>query len=77
MHSRDLAELSYEAFVKQLALYRRNIQQDPNTPVWFHFEGRNLEATEQMMLHVRESMPGVSISVEIEALRNGWDSAMK
>ncbi|KAG6611554.1 uncharacterized protein IUM83_13783 [Phytophthora cinnamomi] len=77
VHSRNLADLSYEAFAKQLALYRRDIQADASTPVWFHFEGRNLEEAERMMLHVRTTVPAVNISVEIEALRNDWDSAMK
>ncbi|GMF32126.1 unnamed protein product [Phytophthora lilii] len=45
--------------------------------MWFHFEGRNLDAAELMMRYIRESMPVASISVEIEALRNDWGSAMK
>ncbi|ETI34340.1 hypothetical protein L914_18367 [Phytophthora nicotianae] len=77
VHSRNLVELSDEAFVKQLTLYREEIQEDASKPVWFHFEGRNLDATEKMMLHVRKEMPAAPISVEIEALRNDWDSAMK
>jgi hypothetical protein len=46
-------------------------------PVWLHFEGRNLEAAERMMIHVRESMSNAKISVEIEALRNDWNAAVK
>ncbi|KAL4155050.1 hypothetical protein PRNP1_007164 [Phytophthora ramorum] len=77
VHSRNLAELSYEAFKKQLAVYREGIQQNANRPAWFHFEGRNLGATEKMILHVRDCMPATKISVEIEALRNEWGSAVK
>ncbi|KAF4036704.1 pfkB family carbohydrate kinase [Phytophthora infestans] len=77
IHSRNLVELSYEAFVKQLTLYRGKLQDDENHATWFHFEGRNLGATEKMMLHVRKEMPTAKISVEIEAIRNDWVSAMK
>ncbi|OWZ11470.1 hypothetical protein PHMEG_00015507 [Phytophthora megakarya] len=77
VHSRNLAELSYKAFVKQLAQYHEATQNDTNKPVWVHFEGRNVVATEQMMLHVRTKMTTAKISVEIEALRNGWDSVVK
>ncbi|KAF4128669.1 pfkB family carbohydrate kinase [Phytophthora infestans] len=37
----------------------------------------NLGATEKMMLHVRKEMPTAEISVEIEAIRNDWVSAIK
>ncbi|EEY63988.1 uncharacterized protein PITG_02500 [Phytophthora infestans T30-4] len=77
IHSRDLVELSYEAFVKQLTLYRGELQDNENHATWFHFEGRNLGATEKMMLYVRKEMPTAKISVEIEAIRNDWVSAMK
>ncbi|KAG2787129.1 hypothetical protein PC129_g410 [Phytophthora cactorum] len=77
VHSRNLVELSYEAFVKQFTLYRGELQEDASKPVWFHFEGRNVDATQKMMLHVRENMPAAEMSIEIEALRNDWGSAMK
>ncbi|KAF1793968.1 Ribokinase-like [Phytophthora cactorum] len=76
VHSRNLVELSYEAFVKQFTLYRGELQEDASKPVWFHFEGRNVDATQKMMLHVRENMPAAEMSIEIEALRNDWGSAM-
>ncbi|KAK1947182.1 Ketohexokinase [Phytophthora citrophthora] len=74
VNSRNLCELSYEAFLRQLTLYRRETQDDR---VWFHFEGRNLGEAEKMMLFVREKMPDAKISLEIEATRNGWDPARK
>ncbi|KAG7381217.1 hypothetical protein PHYPSEUDO_006303 [Phytophthora pseudosyringae] len=77
VNSRNLAELSYEAFVKQLTLYRETNQEDANKPVWLHFEGRNLEEVERMMLFLRGSRPAAKISVEVESLRNDWGSAMK
>ncbi|KAL3674452.1 hypothetical protein V7S43_000402 [Phytophthora oleae] len=74
VNSRNLSELSYEAFLQQLTLYRRETQEDR---VWFHFEGRNLGEAEKMMFFVREKMPAAKISVEIEATRNDWGSARK
>lgn len=74
VNSRNLCELSYEAFLRQVKLYCR---ETPDDRVWFHFEGRNLEEAEKMMLFVREKMPAARISVEIEATRNDWDPARK
>jgi ketohexokinase len=75
VHSRTIAELSYEAFAEQVGKYLKEIRGDAKAPVWFHFEGRNMETVRQMMLHVRESAPHAKISVELEFPRYPWSLA--
>lgn len=75
MHSRTIAELGVEAFKKQVERYFTEIRQDADAPVWFHFEGRNMESARQMMMHVREKAPQAKISVEIEFPRYPWTLA--
>ena len=62
-HYRDLPELSFQVFSNiNLAQFD-----------WFHFEGRNIEQTVQMMRYCKKLHPDIPISVEIEKLRK--DSA--
>ncbi|KAG6611615.1 uncharacterized protein IUM83_13777 [Phytophthora cinnamomi] len=75
VHSRTIAELSVEAFKTQVERYLTEVQRDVNASVWFHFEGRNMEAVRQMMLHLRERAPHANISVEIEFPRYPWTLA--
>ncbi|CAI5721702.1 unnamed protein product [Peronospora destructor] len=72
VHSRTIAELSCEAFSRQVEWY---MTQDTNAPVWFHFEGRNMKTVRQMMLHVRENAPHAKILIEIEFPRYPWGLA--
>lgn len=72
MHSRTIAELSCEAFEKQVEQFLTENQQ---RPVWFHFEGRNMETVRKMMVHVRERVPYAKVSVEIEFPRYPWTLA--
>ena len=51
------------------------IRHDANAPVWFHFEGRNMDIVRQMMLHIRNTAPHAKISVEIEFPRYPWSLA--
>jgi len=61
VHYRELPELSASSFIEQdLAGYD-----------WIHFEGRNIEQTEQMMMHVRRYYPGIRLSLEVEKPRDG------
>ncbi|KAE9018394.1 Serine/threonine-protein kinase [Phytophthora fragariae] len=75
VHSRTITELDVESFKKQVERYLTDISQDMNAPVWFHFEGRNMETVRQMMLHLRENVPQAKISVEIEFPRYPWTLA--
>ncbi|KAG7402096.1 hypothetical protein PHYBOEH_007310 [Phytophthora boehmeriae] len=75
VHSRNIAELTCETFAKQVAKYLEDVAQDANAPVWFHFEGRNMETVRRMMLHARATVPNVNISVEIEFPRYDWSLA--
>ncbi|KAL3674447.1 hypothetical protein V7S43_000397 [Phytophthora oleae] len=75
VHSRTVAELSCEAFERQVEQYLTENRQHPNAPVWFHFEGRNMETVRKMMVHVRERAPYAKISVEIEFPRYPWTLA--
>ncbi|KAI9986698.1 hypothetical protein PInf_025653 [Phytophthora infestans] len=52
-----------------------SVRQDVTAPVWFHFEGRNMETVRNMMLHIREHVPQAKISVEIEFPRYPWSLA--
>lgn len=63
-HFRDLPEYSFEAF-KSINL---------NQFDWFHFEGRNIEQTQQMMLWCKQQQPETQISVEIEKPRQGIEN---
>ncbi|KAF1793983.1 Ribokinase-like [Phytophthora cactorum] len=75
VHSRTIAELTSEAFAAQVERYLKEIRQNVNAPVWFHFEGRNMETVRNMMLHIREHAPQATISVEIEFPRYPWSLA--
>ncbi len=55
-HYRDLPEYSFEIFKKI------NLQYFD----WFHFEGRNIEETQKMMLWSRQQCPDTPISLEVE-----------
>ena len=59
-HYRDLPEYTFEAF-KKIPL---------NSFDWFHFEGRNVEQTQKMILWCKQHCPDTPISVEIEKPRN-------
>eukprot|EP00644_Phytophthora_capsici_P006217 jgi/Phyca11/117189/e_gw1.32.366.1 len=72
VHSRTIAELSCEAFEKQVEQFLTENQQ---RPAWFHFEGRNMETVRKMMVHVRERVPYSKVSVEIEFPRYPWTLA--
>ena len=61
VHYRDLPDLSSEAI--------RAV--DIQGCDWVHFEGRNVEAVEAMMRHVRDFCPGLPISLELEKPREG------
>ncbi len=58
-HYRDLPEYSFEAF-KKINLHQFD---------WFHFEGRNVSQTQQMMHWCKQQCPDTPISVEIEKPR--------
>ncbi|EEY63984.1 uncharacterized protein PITG_02496 [Phytophthora infestans T30-4] len=73
--SRTIAELSCDAFAAQVGRYLKQVRQDVIAPVWFHFEGRNMETVRNMMLHIREHVPQAKISVEIEFPRYPWSLA--
>ncbi|KUF86415.1 Ketohexokinase [Phytophthora nicotianae] len=75
VHSRTIAELTCEAFAAQIERYLKEIREDVDAPVWFHFEGRNMETVRNMMLHIRENAPQAKISVEIEFPRYPWTLA--
>ncbi|KAF4036710.1 pfkB family carbohydrate kinase [Phytophthora infestans] len=75
VHSRTIAELSCDAFAAQVGRYLKQVRQDVTAPVWFHFEGRNMETVRNMMLHIREHVPQAKISVEIEFPRYPWSLA--
>ncbi|OWZ10755.1 LOW QUALITY PROTEIN: hypothetical protein PHMEG_00016346, partial [Phytophthora megakarya] len=75
VHSRTIAELTCEAFTAQVDRYRKEVCHNANAPVWFHFEGRNMEIVRKMMLYVRENVPHAKISVEIEFPRYPWTLA--
>ncbi|KUF95689.1 Serine/threonine-protein kinase ark1 [Phytophthora nicotianae] len=59
----------------QIERYLKEIREDVDAPVWFHFEGRNMETVRNMMLHIRENAPQAKISVEIEFPRYPWTLA--
>lgn len=44
---------------------------------WVHFEGRNTEETAAMLRLVRERLPGVPISLELEKLRPGCEQLLQ
>lgn len=60
VHYRDLEEYDYERFCA-IDLSRFD---------WVHFEGRNVEATAQMLKRVKEQRPDLPCSVEIEKPRD-------
>ncbi len=61
VHYRDLPEYRFERFREiDLAAYD-----------WLHFEGRNVEQTQNMLEYAREQAPTVPRSVEIEKSREG------
>jgi len=61
VHYRNLPELSFDDF-KKVPLQAFD---------WVHFEGRNIEAVTAMMRYVRETRPGLPISLELEKSRDG------
>lgn len=61
VHYRDLPEYDADSF--------RRI--DLTAFDWVHFEGRNLEATEAMLTHLRAQRPELPVSLEIEKPRPG------
>ncbi|KAF1330935.1 hypothetical protein FI667_g4967, partial [Globisporangium splendens] len=85
VHSRDLEELSvadfqraFDRFVAVLSSLMSCTSTSVTSPMWFHFEGRNMEPVLRMMQYVRANAPPKSvISVEIEALRYDWALARK
>ncbi len=64
IHHRDLPEYSFSDF-QQLDLKQFD---------WFHFEGRNVTETQQMLAWAKQHVPSVPRSVEIEKERDGIDS---
>ena len=63
-HFRDLPEYTFEEFKKiNLELFD-----------WFHFEGRNIEQTMQMMAYCKNHYPDTPISVELEKRRNNSEN---
>lgn len=67
VHHRDLDELSY------LEFSRVDIGQFD----WFHFEGRNIGATAQMIARVRALRPRRRVSVEIEKPRDNIETLIE
>ena len=61
VHYRDLPEYDADSF-------RRLDLSDFD---WVHFEGRNVEQTEQMLLHLRAQRPELPVSLEVEKPRPG------
>ncbi len=59
-HYRDLPEYTFDAF-KKINLHSFD---------WFHFEGRNIEQTQQMIHWCKQHCPDTPISVEIEKPRD-------
>lgn len=64
VHYRDLPELPYEVFEAI----------DLTDYDWIHFEGRNINATERMMLRCLEHYPDIPLSLEAEKPREGIES---
>lgn len=76
VHHRNMPELSLETFNRALTRYAQTRLADAS-PVWFHFEGRNMEVVLQMLLLVRSTFRNALISVEVEALRYDWKIAKR
>lgn len=76
VHRRDMPDMSLEVFEEALLKYIAS-RQGAQSRVWFHFEGRNMDVVLQMMRLVRDKVPDVTLSVEIEALRYDWQIAKK
>jgi len=66
VHYRDLPELTSEQFSRL----------DLNGFDWVHFEGRNVPQLLAMMARVRSECPATAISLELEKLREGIESAL-
>jgi ketohexokinase len=64
VHYRDLPEYDYEAF-SEIPL------QDFD---WLHFEGRNVPETLSMMQRVREQLPALPVSLEVEKPRQNIET---
>lgn len=82
VHSRDLEELSVGDFQVAAEKLLFGCNKDAShvespKPLWFHFEGRNMEAVLEMMQFIRERSRNARISVEIEALRYDWKLAKR
>ncbi len=66
-HFRDLPEYSFFEFKKI------NLQDFD----WLHFEGRNIEQTDKMMCYVKQNYPQLTISVELEKVRDGIENLLE
>jgi ketohexokinase len=64
VHYRDLPEFDFEAF-RRIPLPEFD---------WLHFEGRDIYETLAMMRRVRETRPGLAISLEVEKARDGVET---
>jgi len=74
VHHRDLPELSAAELGAGLAAHWDWLGAGCR---WVHFEGRNTEETVAMLRLVRERLPGVPISLELEKLRPGCEQLLQ
>lgn len=67
IHYRDLPEYTFTSF-KMI-----------NLPVfdWIHFEGRNVNQTEQMMLYGKKTQPALPLSLEVEKPRENIEKLIE
>ncbi len=73
VHHRDLAELTADDLAHGLSAHTDRWRRDC---AWVHFEGRNPGETLAMMHLIRERLPGVTISLEMEKLRPSGDQLL-
>ncbi|MFT7235054.1 MAG: ketohexokinase [Methylophagaceae bacterium] len=64
VHYRDSPEYDFASFKKI----------DLNLVDWVHFEGRNIEETKDMLIHLKQAYPELPCSVEVEKSRQGIES---
>jgi len=74
VHYRDLPELSAAELDAGLAIQWDWLGAGCR---WVHFEGRNTEETVTLLRLVRERLPGVPISLELEKLRPGCEQLLQ
>jgi ketohexokinase len=74
VHHRDLPELSAAELDAGLTAQRGWLGAGCR---WVHFEGRNIDETAVMLRVVRERLPGVPISLELEKLRPGCEQLLQ